>query len=263
VLCAGTSGIYGEAGKEDHARIVVLSDVVGEVIDVDEREKYGLFLDFPCFESAVFLQIADGSYRIRVTYEKEGKKRHQTIGQSLRDIKMLQDYVEHYDEITGSEDARQAFREKWETYVPDSVPAAQPDRYPTASSVRSPTDTMKDDFGRGYLEGRRFAKEKGTGGGYAWFISALGGSTLGCCVGGACVMQATRRWQYYMPETADPLLRGKSDGFRRGFAEAYRKASRDKALLNSTIGCIAGSLVSVLVAMILDQAYPSDDSCPT
>jgi len=45
----------------------VVSDVVGNVIDVEERNRYGLFPEIEGSHSAAFFRIREGSYLVKIT----------------------------------------------------------------------------------------------------------------------------------------------------------------------------------------------------
>jgi hypothetical protein len=51
--------------------VVILSDKVGPIIDLEERNFYKLFLSIQNFESAVLLQRPDSSYIFKVVTKKE------------------------------------------------------------------------------------------------------------------------------------------------------------------------------------------------
>ncbi len=71
---------------------VEISKVIGHVIDVDERNRYGLFADVEGFQSAAFFKIGVGSYLIRnswidpVTGERKTKLL-QRSEETIRDIR--------------------------------------------------------------------------------------------------------------------------------------------------------------------------------
>ena len=51
--------------------IIIISDLVGEVIDLEERNKYGLFPYIEGFQSAILIKEPDGKYAFKVTYQDE------------------------------------------------------------------------------------------------------------------------------------------------------------------------------------------------
>ncbi len=51
--------------------VVILSDQVGPIIDLEERNYYGMFLSVQHFESAVLLQRPDSSYIFKIITKKE------------------------------------------------------------------------------------------------------------------------------------------------------------------------------------------------
>lgn len=83
---------------EDKEKVIVISEKVGEVIDAEERERFGLWPAIKGFKSAVFLQLSDGSYVAEVTYEKDGEEKKARTPQSEIAIKSLKSYIEKVSE---------------------------------------------------------------------------------------------------------------------------------------------------------------------
>ena len=50
---------------------VIISDRVGEEIDLEERNKYSFFTDIKGFHSAVLHKLPDGNYAFKTTYQDE------------------------------------------------------------------------------------------------------------------------------------------------------------------------------------------------
>ena len=57
--------------QEEEGEIIVVSERVGEVIDIKERNRYNLFPDIKGFKSAVLLKLPDGRYVLKITYTDE------------------------------------------------------------------------------------------------------------------------------------------------------------------------------------------------
>jgi hypothetical protein len=79
---------------EEHEKVIVINEKVGEVIDKEERRRYKLFPQIENFTSAVFLKLQDGSYAAEVTYEEEGEEKKRRIPQSESAIISLSNHIE-------------------------------------------------------------------------------------------------------------------------------------------------------------------------
>ncbi len=89
---------FSVAFAENKEKVIVISERVGEVIDAEERERFGLWPEIKGFKSAVFLQLSDGSYVADITYEEDGEEKKSGIPQSELSIASLKEYIENYDE---------------------------------------------------------------------------------------------------------------------------------------------------------------------
>ena len=89
---------FNIAFAENKEKVIVISERVGEVIDAEERERFGLWPEIKGFKSATFFQLPDGSYVAEVTYEKDGEEKKDRTPQSELSIASLKDYIENYDE---------------------------------------------------------------------------------------------------------------------------------------------------------------------
>jgi hypothetical protein len=74
--------------------VIVISEEVGEVIDAEERERFGLWPEIEGFRSVRFLKLQDGSYVAEVTYEEDGLERTDRTPQSESAITSLKNYIE-------------------------------------------------------------------------------------------------------------------------------------------------------------------------
>lgn len=97
IVCTGLCRV-SNAFADTKEEVIVVSEIVGEVIDAEEREKFRLFEAYKGFKSAVFLRLPDSSYVAEVTYEEEGKEIKMRLSQSEKSIESLQNYIEHYEE---------------------------------------------------------------------------------------------------------------------------------------------------------------------
>ncbi|TES92858.1 MAG: hypothetical protein E3J87_03895, partial [Candidatus Cloacimonadota bacterium] len=88
----------GVGFAQNQEKVIVISEKVGEVIDVEEREKFQLFVAFKGFKSAVFLQLPDGSYVAEITYEEDGEEKKTRLPQTEKSIESFRNYLENYSE---------------------------------------------------------------------------------------------------------------------------------------------------------------------
>ena len=111
---------FNIALAEDQEKVIIISEKVGEVIDVEERERFGLWPAIKGFKSAVFLQLSDGSYVAEVTYEKDGEEKKARTPQSEIAIKSLKSYIEKVAEgkiqLVSLADEEKTEEEKSESY---------------------------------------------------------------------------------------------------------------------------------------------------
>ena len=77
-------------------KIIVVSDLVGEVIDLEERNRYNIFLGTKGFQTAVLLQLPDRKYAFKITYidEKTGEEKIKLLHQIEADIVRLKEHIE-------------------------------------------------------------------------------------------------------------------------------------------------------------------------
>jgi len=85
---------FNVAIAEEHEKVIIISEEVGEVIDAEERERFGLWPEIKGFKSTIFLQLSDGSYVAEVIYEKNGEEKKARTPQSEIAIKLLKSYIE-------------------------------------------------------------------------------------------------------------------------------------------------------------------------
>ena len=83
---------------EDQEKVIIISEKVGEVIDAEERERYGLWPEIKGFKSVTFIQLTDGSYVAEVTYEEDREEKKTRTPQSEIAIKSLKSYIEKVSE---------------------------------------------------------------------------------------------------------------------------------------------------------------------
>ncbi len=98
VLVLSWIASFNIALAEDQEKVIVISEIVGEMIDAEEREQFALFPQIEGFKSAVFLQLSDSSFVAEVTYEEDGEEKTTRIPQSEIAIKSLKSFIEKVSE---------------------------------------------------------------------------------------------------------------------------------------------------------------------
>jgi len=86
---------------QEKGKIIVISERIGEVIDLEERNKYKLFLASEGFIQAVLLKLPDGSYVFKITHldETTGEEKIQSMSQTELQIINIRKYINSYEEI--------------------------------------------------------------------------------------------------------------------------------------------------------------------
>jgi len=76
--------------------IGVISERTGEVIDLEIRNKYRIFLGYKGFQTAVLYKLPDGKYIFKITYldEVKGEEKIKLLPQTALDIKRIKEYIE-------------------------------------------------------------------------------------------------------------------------------------------------------------------------
>ncbi len=95
VICPGNSVFSAEGEK-----VIVLSEKIGDVIDREERDYFGMFQAYEGFKSAVFLELPDSSYVAEITYETDGEEKTIRWPQSAESIESLRNYIDNYEEVS-------------------------------------------------------------------------------------------------------------------------------------------------------------------
>lgn len=90
-----------EAGK-----VVVLSEKVGEIIDLEERNYYGLFLSAKNFHTAVIPQRPDSSFVVQITEENDGIKQLRTQSIERKILDVLRQYIDNFENLSSVDKAR-------------------------------------------------------------------------------------------------------------------------------------------------------------
>jgi hypothetical protein len=86
------------AQDEEH-EVIIISERVGEVVDLEERNYYQLFLGVEGFQSAEFLKISDSLFLVKIIYQKNDIEQIQF--QRLTESKMqhISEFIDHFEEI--------------------------------------------------------------------------------------------------------------------------------------------------------------------
>lgn len=86
---------------------IIISTHVGETINLEEGEKYELFLRVSDFKAATFYGINDGGFEVQILTENE---KLVAVNRDPSAIDLLRDYIDRYDEIRV---LRAEFEEQW------------------------------------------------------------------------------------------------------------------------------------------------------
>ena len=86
---------------------IVVSWRVGDVIDAEEREQYGLFPTVEGFQEAQFYRFREGGYALEITAEKE---KLMSVNSWPSAVPLMKDYIDNYEEYEGSPES---FAIKW------------------------------------------------------------------------------------------------------------------------------------------------------
>jgi uncharacterized membrane protein len=101
VLSTLASSSKRSCARQQEGEIIIISEKVGEVIDLEERNKYNLFPDIEGFQSVVFLKLPDGSYLLKVTYLEEttGEEKIKRILRTESSIRQYGSKIDHFENI--------------------------------------------------------------------------------------------------------------------------------------------------------------------
>lgn len=166
------------------AQPIVISKLVGETIDVSEREQYGLFKGIEDFESASFYKILNGGYEVIIITTNN---KYVAVNRDSLAVEILGDYISRYEEIKNS---KTEFEEKWKIVDYDEL--GQPITKYEINRVK------KSDYTIGCTStccllglvpltvlavGADIASESGSDVDIKWFFLVIGGSTAGVVAG--------------------------------------------------------------------------------
>lgn len=126
-------------------RAIVIHARVGETIEPEEREQFGLFPGIGGFKSATFCGVADGGYEIRIVTTS---RKLVAVNRDSLAIIILRDYIDRYEEIQNS---KREFQEKWKIVDYDDLGLAITQH--ELNRIRKPGSGMMIGGGTGCLVG--------------------------------------------------------------------------------------------------------------
>ena len=175
---------------------LTISDLLGDAIDLDERDQYGLFSNITDFVSAEFYYMPPPEKRYKIVIMTQYRQ-YAAYNNDQNTLLMLRDYIEHYDSISVF---REGFEEKWQIMDYDTlglpITKAEVD-----SQSRMSTDSkgmcISSAMGLGCLSGCLMGAEHEDTGiadwNFEWMEDAVLASIAGMSVGalGAIIMIKT------------------------------------------------------------------------
>jgi hypothetical protein len=93
--------------KIERKDVIVVSERIGETIDAQEREHFGLFLGIDDFESARFYEVEGDGYDIEIS---AGHRRFVAYNRGPDALLILREYIEDCEVV---KDSMSAFEKKW------------------------------------------------------------------------------------------------------------------------------------------------------
>ncbi|MCK5608076.1 hypothetical protein KAR91_39715 [Candidatus Pacearchaeota archaeon] len=94
---------------------IIISERVGEKIDAEEREQFGLFKGVEDFESAIFYGIEDGGYEAEI---RTTNSIFLAVNRDPYAFEILRDYIDGYETYMSSSEA---FKKKWDVIDYDKL----------------------------------------------------------------------------------------------------------------------------------------------
>lgn len=91
--------------QEDEGEVIIISRRVGEMIDLEERNRFGLFSGVEGFRSARFFRLPDGGCILKITHldETTGREQVKWVPRTESEKKQIGEYVDHFEEIQAGE----------------------------------------------------------------------------------------------------------------------------------------------------------------
>jgi hypothetical protein len=104
--CQCTSHHFIEHQRSDNP--IIVSAHVGETIDPEERDKFGLFQGIGDFREAKFYSSADGGYEVHIETETQ---KLIALNRGSNGFLILREYIDSYDKL---QESSEEFEQKWE-----------------------------------------------------------------------------------------------------------------------------------------------------
>ena len=161
---------------------IIISEVVGDVVDADERNHYGLFKGIDDFEEARFYAIEEGGLYAEI------QTTNNTLAVVLRERQMrliLKDYIDNYEFI---QSAKRTFEKEWKIVDYDTLgfPITRNEVVAVRSQgccIAGATGFGLVSLGLSALSGWGYAMNHDASFG-AWVMMMVGGTTAGLIAGG-------------------------------------------------------------------------------
>lgn len=90
---------------QEEGQVIIISEKVGETIDREERDRYGLFPASQNFQSAMILQLPDSSYVAEISEEYRGVRKIRKLPLDQATVNMLTGRIDNFDELSSAEKA--------------------------------------------------------------------------------------------------------------------------------------------------------------
>jgi hypothetical protein len=116
-LCVIAQSFNYVIAEDIEGEVITISERVGDVIDLEERNRFELFADVKGFRSASFMTLVDRGYTLRIIYldETTGEEAVQLVPRTESDIRQIEEYLDHFEEIRSGEYTYTVAREQTDT----------------------------------------------------------------------------------------------------------------------------------------------------
>ena len=212
--------------QEQEGEIVIISERVGEVIDLEERNKFNLFRFVEGFQSATLFKLPDSSYVWKITYidSTTGEQKIRQVSHAEIEIKELGEYIDHFEEIQAGKYQIKIQNAK------DKLPKEEKPSLQTPVISRSKTEMSSTEF-----------------------VAGLGGGVLLGILGGIIAPESQG------DDPVEPII-GVISGFVLGSASGVVLTGKKLNDSGSTSGALLGAFICPLVGAILGPALFPDES---
>ncbi|UCG31033.1 MAG: hypothetical protein JSV53_03935 [candidate division WOR-3 bacterium] len=96
-------------------RPIVVSERVGDVVDAEEREQFGLFPAIEGFQEARFYHFKEGGYALEITTAEE---KLMSVNSWPSAVRLMKDYIDNYERFENYPDS---FALKWKIFGYDDL----------------------------------------------------------------------------------------------------------------------------------------------